>query len=153
MVQKSIAKVARWAKTSPSPSPSSSSSSSDGLNISWGSLNQSLKSYGFICNTIFFTCTHAHKSLSNKTLLLKVAELEMCTWGLGHGRVFVIHCWLDVWTEPGKWFFSQYCIHLLRKIMRTDLLLCDGKLQLKHAPSFGLSYIAVTFIKINNLEH
>ena len=30
-----------------------------------------------------------------------------------------------VWTEPGQWFFSQYCTHLLRKPVRTDLLLCD----------------------------
>jgi len=23
------------------------------------------------------------------------------------GRVFVIHCWPRVWTEPGQWFFCQ----------------------------------------------
>jgi len=21
-------------------------------------------------------------------------------------RVFHIHCWLGVWTEPGQWFFG-----------------------------------------------
>jgi len=31
------------------------------------------------------------------------------------GRVFVIHdcCRLGAWTEPGQWFFNQYCIYLL----------------------------------------
>ena len=38
------------------------------------------------------------------------------------GRVFGIHCWFSVWTDPGQWFFSQ--LILLRKPMRTDLLLC-----------------------------
>ena len=39
----------------------------------------------------FFTCTHAHKSLSNETLLLrKIAELEV--------------------FEESLWFFSQYYI-------------------------------------------
>ena len=33
--------------------------------VSWGGLNHSLKNYGFLCNSIFFfTCMHAHKSLS-----------------------------------------------------------------------------------------
>jgi len=35
--------------------------------VSWGGLNCSLKNYGFLCDAIFvFTCTHAHKSLSNE---------------------------------------------------------------------------------------
>ena len=41
------------------------------------------------------------------------------------GRVFGMNCWFSIRTEPGQWFFSQCCIHLLRKPMRTDLLLCD----------------------------
>jgi len=41
------------------------------------------------------------------------------------GRVFGIHCWICVWAEPGQWFLSQYWIYLLRKPMRTDLLLLD----------------------------
>ena len=52
--------------------------------------------------------------------------------GLG-GRVFgresLWHplLWLCVWTEHGhdQWFFNKYCIHLLRRPMRTHLLLCD----------------------------
>jgi len=39
-------------------------------------------------------------------------------------RGFVIHCWLSVWTDAWSVIFSQYCIHLLRKHVRTDLLLC-----------------------------
>ena len=38
------------------------------LEVSQGGSNWSLKNYGFICNTIFFTCMHAYKSLSNKTI-------------------------------------------------------------------------------------
>jgi len=52
-------------------------------------------------------------------------------------RVFVIHCWLGAWTEPGQWFFTQYCIYLLIKPMRTDLLL-------KHAPAAKQSDIDKT---------
>jgi len=34
--------------------------------VSRGTSNQSLKKYGFICDAIFFTCTHVHKSPSNE---------------------------------------------------------------------------------------
>ena len=44
----------------------------------------------------------------------------------------------------GQWFFGQYCVHLLWKPVRTDLLLCDGKLQLNHAPAAKTSYINKT---------
>jgi len=37
-------------------------------------------------------------------------EILLCAW---RHRVFGICCWLSVWTEPGEWFFRQYCIHLL----------------------------------------
>ena len=32
------------------------------LQVSWGTWNQSLKNHGFICVTIFSTCTHVHKA-------------------------------------------------------------------------------------------
>ena len=63
--------------------------------VSQGTSNQSLKNYnyGFICDAIFFTCTHVHISLGNGTyLLLKVAELEIRLVCMETGRVFVIHC-------------------------------------------------------------
>ena len=40
---------------------------SHNFEFSWGGSNRSLLNYCFICNTIFLTFTHAHKSLSNKT--------------------------------------------------------------------------------------
>ena len=51
------------------------------------------------------------------------------------GRGFVIHRWLMFEQMPNQWNCSQYCIHLLRKPMTTDLLLSviNGKLQLEHA--------------------
>ena len=76
--------------------------------VSPGSSNSSLKNYGFICNDIFFICTHAHKELNN--------EHE---------------------TQPG----------------RTDLLLCDGKLQLKHAPAAKTCYINKLRLKTVNVSH
>ena len=52
------------------------------ITVSRGSLNRSLKNYGFICNTIFFTCMHAHNHLATKRLLFKIAEFEiwLCAW-------------------------------------------------------------------------
>ena len=36
------------------------------------------QNYGFIYDTIFFTCTHVHKTLSNETYsLLKITEIEI----------------------------------------------------------------------------
>ena len=93
--------------------------------VSQGGLNQSLNNYGFYCDAIFFTCIHAHKSLSNETILIQDCWIRNTVVWMKTGRVFAIHCWLGIWTEPGQWFFSQYCIHLLRKPVRTDLLLCD----------------------------
>jgi len=42
-----------------------SSSLCHNFEVSQGGSNQLLKNYGFICYTIFFTCTHVHKALSN----------------------------------------------------------------------------------------
>jgi len=59
--------------------------------VSWGSLSQLLKKYGFISNAIFKTCMHAHKSLSNKTIF-KIAELEirLCAWRQGESLVSIV---------------------------------------------------------------
>ena len=37
-----------------------------------------------------------------------------CAWRQGES-VLQCCCWLGVSTEPGQWFFSQYCIHLLEQ--------------------------------------
>ena len=69
----------------------------------------------------FFTCTHAHKSLSNEIeLLCKFAELEV---------VIVRGVFEEAWS--GQWFFSQYCIRSLWG--ETCCSVIDGKRQLKHA--------------------
>jgi len=93
--------------------------------VSWGGSDRSLNNYGLISDTIFRTYTCVHKSLTNKAIIIQdcwIRNMVVCT---KTGRVFGIHCWLIAWTEPGQWFFSQYCIHLLRKPVRTDLLLLD----------------------------
>ena len=62
--------------------------------------------------------------------LLKSAELE--TRSVCMEMLFIVDLVFE--QMPGQWFFSQYCIHLLGKPVRTYLLLCDavaGKLQLK----------------------
>jgi len=58
--------------------------------------------------------------LAAKQLLVEIVEIAVVC--MKTGRVFGIHCWLSVWTEPGQ---CQYWIPLLRKPIRTDLLLCD----------------------------
>ena len=80
--------------------------------VSQGSLNRSLNNYGFISDAILKICIHVHKSLSNETIIIQdcwIRNTVVCT---KTGRVFGMHCWLSVVTEPGQWFFSQYCIHL-----------------------------------------
>ena len=68
-------------------------------------------------------CMHTNH-LATKQLLFKIAELEiqLCAWRQGESLVSVAD---SVFEQSGQWFFSQHCIHLLRKPMRTDLLLCD----------------------------
>jgi len=46
------------------------------------------------------------------------------------GRVFFIHCWLGVWTEPGQWFFYWGSVWGQTRCSVID------KLQLKHAKSY-----------------
>ena len=89
--------------------------------VSRGGSNQSLKSCGFISDAIFKNCTHVHKSLSNKAVLIQDCWIRYMVACMKTGRVFGINCWLSVWTEPGQWFFSQYSTSLP---VRTDLLLC-----------------------------
>ena len=69
--------------------------------VSGGALNWSLQSYGFICNYFlyFYACAQMTEQQNVITL---TQESEQ---------------------EPGQRFFSQSCIHQLRKPVRTDLLL------------------------------
>jgi len=72
------------------------------LEVSQGSVNQSLKNYGFTSDTIFkiLVCMHT-KQLAMKQLLFKIAELEIWLCARRQ-RESCIHCWLSVWTEPGQ---------------------------------------------------
>ena len=57
--------------------------------------------YGFICNAIFFTCMHVHKSLSNETYSsLKFAELEYSC--VHEDRESLCHPWLT-WCLNRAW--------------------------------------------------
>ena len=61
---------------------------------------------------------HVHKSLSNEIITEDCwIRNTVCVQG------DVRECLKRAWS--GQWFSSQYCIHLLRKSVRTDLLLCD----------------------------
>jgi len=86
--------------------------------VSWHGLNHSLKNYGFLCNAIFCSHVRMHTNhLAMKCNLLRnIGELEI--------ELVCRECLKRAWS--GQWFFSQYCIHLLRKPVRTDLLLCDS---------------------------
>jgi len=62
---------------------------------------------------IFKTCTHAHKSLSNKNNYF--SRLWNYKYGCVHdGRESLWHSSLTQCLNRA-WFFSQYCLHLLRK--------------------------------------
>ena len=69
--------------------------------------------------------SNAHESLSSETIIIHDHWIRIMVVCMNTGRVFGIHLWLSVLREPGQTFFSQYCIHLLRKPMRTDMPLCD----------------------------
>ena len=89
-----------------------------------GGSNRSLMNYGFISDVRMYT-----NHLTIKQLLFKVVKLEtqLCAWRQVESLASIVDS-CSVWTEHGQWFFSQYCIHLphlLRKPIRTDLLLCD----------------------------
>ena len=70
--------------------------------VSRGGSIWSLNNYDFINSTIFFTCTHAHKSLSNETVVIQdrwITNMVVC---MKTGRVLVIYCCLSASTEPGQ---------------------------------------------------
>ena len=71
---------------------------------SQGCSNWSLKNYGFISNANFKNCTHVHKSLSSKTIIIQDCWIRNTVVCIKTGRFFGIHCWLSVWREPGQWF-------------------------------------------------
>ena len=58
---------------------------SHNFEFSWGGSNRSLLNYCFICNTIFLTFTHAHKSLSNKTIIIIIQDWWIKKYGCVHG--------------------------------------------------------------------
>ena len=61
-----------------------------------------------------------------------------CAWTEGETLLSIVD------QDVQSVIFSQYCIQLLRKPVRTDLLLCDGNIQLNHAPAAKTSYINKT---------
>ena len=75
-----------------------------------------MENYGFICDTIFFTCMHTNCLAVKRNYYSRLQNYNYgwCAW---RRSVSDIHCWLGIWTEPGQWFFSQYC-----NTVRTDLL-------------------------------
>jgi len=62
--------------------------------------------------------------LATKQASFKIAELEirLCAWRQGESLASIVD---SVFEQSSQRFFNQYCIHLLRKPVRTDLLLCD----------------------------
>ena len=93
--------------------------------VSWGSSNWSLLNYGVIYTAISLIivrmCTKhlAMKRNHYPSLEIRSVCMEMGSCLSG----FVNPHWLSAGTQ---WFFSPYCIHLLRKPVKTNvLLLCE----------------------------
>ena len=85
--------------------------------VSRGSSNRSMKNYGFISDAIFKNCMHAHKSLSNETIISQIRNTVVCMKSLRH-------LWLMTQGLKRAWaMILQPILH--RKPVRTDLLLCD----------------------------
>ena len=91
-----------------------------------------------ISDTIFFTCTHAHKSFSNET---KTIQVQFCAWRVEES---VIHCWLGVGTVIRCWLglgtvINDSSANILHTSYweslwgQTCCSVIDAKLQLKHA--------------------
>ena len=93
--------------------------------VSRGSSNWSLKNYGFICNAIFFfTCTHAHKALSNEMyLLLKITKIEIPSVGMETGMpIYIVDSVFEL--MPNQWFFNTAYISLLCVKWQTSAEAC-----------------------------
>ena len=93
--------------------------------VSRGSSNWSLKNYGFICNVIFFfTCTHAHKALSNEMyLLLKITKIEIPSVGMETGMpIYIVDSVFEL--MPNQWFFNTAYISLLCVKWQTSAEAC-----------------------------
>jgi len=94
-----------------------------------GALKWSLKNQGFICNTIFFTCMHMHKSLSNKTWLLKIADLEIWLVRMETRQTGSLSSIVDSVFEKSlvnNFSVNTAYIYWGSLAVRRDLLLCDG---------------------------
>jgi len=102
--------------------------------VSWGSSNQLLKNYGFICSTIFFSCTHAHKSLSNwKTIIT-----QGCWIGCVHEDRESLSSIVDLVFEQSLVNDSSVdTAYMYWGSMwgQTCCSVIDGKIELKHAPA------------------
>jgi len=55
-----------------------------------GGSNWSLKNCGFISDAIFKNCTHAHKSLSNKTIIQVCWTINLCAWRQGESLASIV---------------------------------------------------------------
>ena len=97
------------------------------FHILQSTLNWSLKNYGFICNSILFNsmcmCTNHLATKHNYYSRLMNYKYGWCTWDQTD-RISLFHPLLT-WClkEPGQWFFSEYCIHLLRKVMTNAMII------------------------------
>ena len=94
--------------------------------VSRGGLNLLVKNYGFINNTIFKNLRMCTNHLATKQLLFQIVELEirLCAWRQGESLASIVD---SVFGESlVNDSSADTALHLLRKPMRTDLLLCDG---------------------------
>ena len=108
--------------------------------VTWKASNWSLKNYMASFVMPFSSLVHMqtnHLATKQLLLLFKIDELKNTVVYMETGRVFVIHCWLGVWTELSQWFFREYC-YWGSQWGQTCWTVIVSKLQLKHAPTTEL---------------
>ena len=90
--------------------------------------------YSFICDAILFICTHAHRSLRSETIITEDCWIRNMVCVHGSRGVFLVHCWLGVWTGMAN-DSSANTVYIYWRSLWGCTLLGDGKLKLKHIPA------------------
>ena len=87
------------------------------------------------CDTILFICTHAHKSLTNKTWLLLKLEIRLCLWRQGSLLSSVVDSVFEQSLVSNSSANTAY-IYWGSLWGQTYCSVINGKLQLKHAQDY-----------------
>ena len=116
--------------------------------VTRGGSKWSLKSYGFISDAIFKNCMHAHKSLSNETIIIQDRWIRNMVACMKTGRESLWHPLLNLCLKRACMVNDSSAntayIYWGSRCGQTCCFVVDGKFQLKHAPASKRSDINKT---------